>query len=44
MIVTGNRRIMGEYANGRLAKTMGWAPTGLMITAAGAYFSTGGGI
>jgi NRAMP (natural resistance-associated macrophage protein)-like metal ion transporter len=43
MIISGNRQIMSEkYANGKLAKTLGWATTGLMIAAAVALFSTGG--
>lgn len=43
MIVTGNRQIMGaKYVNGKLAKTIGWSTTGLMIVAAAALFSTGG--
>lgn len=43
MVITGNRQLMGvEYANGKLAKTLGWATTGLMIVAAVALFSTGG--
>jgi NRAMP (natural resistance-associated macrophage protein)-like metal ion transporter len=43
MIITGNRRMMGrKYVNGKLAKTLGWATTGLMIGAAVALFATGG--
>jgi NRAMP (natural resistance-associated macrophage protein)-like metal ion transporter len=43
MIITGNRQIMGaKYVNGKLAKSIGWATSGLMIAAAVALFSTGG--
>jgi Mn2+/Fe2+ NRAMP family transporter len=42
LIVSSNRRIMGEYANGKLAGTLGWATTVLMIAATVALFATGG--
>ena len=43
MVITGNRKIMGaKYVNGRLAKTIGWSTTGLMVAAAVALFATGG--
>jgi len=42
MLVSGNKRIMGEFVNRRLAKTLGWITTVLMIAAAVALFATGG--
>lgn len=36
MLISRDRRIMREYANGRLAASLGWATTGLMCLA-GAY-------
>ena len=36
MLISRDRRIMREYANGRLAAALGWATTGLMCLA-GAY-------
>lgn len=43
MVITGNRQMMGrKYVNGKLAKTLGWTTTGLMLAAAAALFSTGG--
>ena len=42
LIVSSSRRIMGEYANGKLAGTLGWATTVLMIAATVALFATGG--
>ena len=34
MLIAGNRKIMGEYRNRRLATTLGWATTALMTIAA----------
>jgi len=42
LIISSNRRIMGEYVNGKLAGTLGWATTLLMIAATVALFATGG--
>jgi NRAMP (natural resistance-associated macrophage protein)-like metal ion transporter len=43
MIFSGDKQIMGrDFVNGRLAKTLGWLTTALMIVAAGAMFATGG--
>jgi len=42
LIISSNRRIMGEYVNGKLAGTLGWATTVLMIAATVALFATGG--
>jgi Mn2+/Fe2+ NRAMP family transporter len=42
MLVSGSRRIMGDYANGRLAATIGWLTAGIMAAAAVALFATGG--
>jgi Mn2+/Fe2+ NRAMP family transporter len=42
MLVSGSRRIMGrEYANGLLAKTLGWLTTLAMAAAAVGLFATG---
>jgi Mn2+/Fe2+ NRAMP family transporter len=42
MLISGSHDQMGEYANGRAAKTLGWATTALMAVAAIAMFATGG--
>jgi NRAMP (natural resistance-associated macrophage protein)-like metal ion transporter len=42
MLVSGSRAIMGTYANGRLATTIGWATAAIMAAAAVALFATGG--
>lgn len=42
LIISSNRRIMGEYVNGKLAGALGWATTMLMIAATVALFTTGG--
>jgi len=42
MLVSGNRRIMGEYSNGRVATILGWLTTAIMAAAAVAMFATGG--
>jgi NRAMP (natural resistance-associated macrophage protein)-like metal ion transporter len=42
MFVSSNRTIMGEYVNGRMAKTLGWLTATLMAVAAVALFATGG--
>jgi NRAMP (natural resistance-associated macrophage protein)-like metal ion transporter len=34
MLISNNRSIMGEYVNGRLANTLGWAATAVMFAAA----------
>lgn len=33
MLVTGDRKLMGEYRNGRLARILGWATAGTMCIA-----------
>jgi Mn2+/Fe2+ NRAMP family transporter len=42
MLIAGSHRLMGDYANGRVAKVVGWATTALMAGAAIALFVTGG--
>lgn len=46
MLISNNKAIMGEYANGKLARMLGWATTALMTAAAITLFSFahGGGI
>lgn len=43
MIIANDDQIMGEYRNGRLAKTLGWLTVALMGAAAIATIITGGG-
>ncbi|MBV8671008.1 MAG: divalent metal cation transporter, partial [Candidatus Eremiobacteraeota bacterium] len=40
MLVSGNRRIMGERANGPLLATLGWLTTAAMLVAAAASLMT----
>jgi Mn2+/Fe2+ NRAMP family transporter len=42
MWVSGSRRVMGDYVNGRSAKILGWSTAALMAAAAIAMFATGG--
>ena len=42
MSISSNRRLMGDYVNGRAAKIVGWTTTAVMAGAAVALFSTGG--
>jgi NRAMP (natural resistance-associated macrophage protein)-like metal ion transporter len=42
MWVSSDRRIMGDYANGRVAKIIGWLTAAIMAVAAVALFATGG--
>jgi Mn2+/Fe2+ NRAMP family transporter len=42
MLISSNRKIMGENVNGALARSLGWATTVLMLLAAVALFATGG--
>jgi Mn2+/Fe2+ NRAMP family transporter len=42
MLVSSDRKIMGEHVNGRLARWLGWTTTVLMLIAAVALFATGG--
>jgi Mn2+/Fe2+ NRAMP family transporter len=42
MWVSSDRRIMGDYANGNLAKFIGWITAAIMAVAAIALFATGG--
>jgi Mn2+/Fe2+ NRAMP family transporter len=42
MLIAGSRRLMGNYVNGKLAKTVGWATVALMGVAAIALIASGG--
>ena len=42
MLIAGSRRLMGDYANGRVAKVVGWATAAIMAVAAIGLFVTGG--
>jgi NRAMP (natural resistance-associated macrophage protein)-like metal ion transporter len=42
MLVSSDRKIMGDNVNGALARSLGWATTFLMLLAAVALFATGG--
>ena len=42
MLISSDRKIMGENVNGALARWLGWATTALMLLAAVALFATGG--
>jgi NRAMP (natural resistance-associated macrophage protein)-like metal ion transporter len=42
MLISGNRRLMGSYVNGKAATAIGWATAALMAVAAVAMFATGG--
>lgn len=42
MRISSNRRLMGDYANGRLANLLGWFTALLMSAAAIALFASGG--
>jgi Mn2+/Fe2+ NRAMP family transporter len=42
MWVSGSRRLMGDYVNGKAAKILGWTTAVLMAVAAIALFATGG--
>ena len=42
MLVSSDRKIMGEHVNGRLAHWLGWTTTAVMLIAAVALFATGG--
>jgi NRAMP (natural resistance-associated macrophage protein)-like metal ion transporter len=44
MLISGDRRIMHEYRNGPVARTMGWLTMLLMGAAAVALIATGGGL
>jgi Mn2+/Fe2+ NRAMP family transporter len=46
MLISGDRRIMGDYVNGKVAKLLGWGTTVLMATAAIILFAFahGGGL
>jgi Mn2+/Fe2+ NRAMP family transporter len=43
MLISSDRKIMGKYANGRLARTVGWTTTALMSAAAITLFAFGHG-
>jgi Mn2+/Fe2+ NRAMP family transporter len=40
--LSSDRRLMGDYANGNLAKIVGWLTATIMAVAAIALFATGG--
>jgi NRAMP (natural resistance-associated macrophage protein)-like metal ion transporter len=42
MSVSSNKKLMGEYVNGKAAKVLGWSTATLMAVAAVALFATGG--
>ncbi|HEY5023645.1 MAG TPA: Nramp family divalent metal transporter [Acidimicrobiales bacterium] len=42
MWVSSDKRVMGDYVNGKAAKSLGWATAALMGAAAIALFATGG--
>ncbi len=42
MLVTDSREMMGNYVNGKAAKTMGWLTVAVMGVASVALFATGG--
>ncbi|HUY06554.1 MAG TPA: divalent metal cation transporter, partial [Acidimicrobiales bacterium] len=42
MFISSNEAIMGEYVNGKAAKSLGWLAAILMAVAAIALFATGG--
>jgi NRAMP (natural resistance-associated macrophage protein)-like metal ion transporter len=46
MLISNDKQIMGEYINGKLARTLGWATTALMTAAAVILFAFahGGGL
>jgi Mn2+/Fe2+ NRAMP family transporter len=46
MLIADDKRIMGEYANGKVARVLGWATTALMAAAAIVLFAFahGGGL
>jgi NRAMP (natural resistance-associated macrophage protein)-like metal ion transporter len=46
MLISNDKEIMGEYSNGKLARTLGWATTALMTVAAVILFAFahGGGL
>jgi len=45
MLISRDRKIMGEYRNGKLSATLGWATTAIMCVAGayGAWFTIAGG-
>jgi len=45
MLISRDRKIMGEYRNGKLAATMGWLTTVIMCIAGvyGIWYTIGGG-
>ena len=34
MLISGDKKIMGDYINGKLARILGWGTTALMTAAA----------
>ena len=39
MLISNDEKIMGDYTNGKLARTPGWATTALMTAAAVILFA-----
>jgi len=39
MLISNDKKIMGDYINGKLARTLGWATTALMTAAAVILFA-----
>ena len=46
MLISGDKKIIRDYTNGQLARTLGWATTALMTAAAIILFAFahGGGL
>ena len=46
MLISNDRSIMGDYTNGKLARTLGWGTTAIMTVAAIVLFAFahGGGL
>jgi Mn2+/Fe2+ NRAMP family transporter len=42
MLVSSDRKIMGEDVNGKAARVLGWTSTAVMAAGAIAFFVTGG--
>jgi Mn2+/Fe2+ NRAMP family transporter len=42
LLISNNRRLMGDYVNGHVANILGWFTCGLMTVASIALFATGG--
>jgi Mn2+/Fe2+ NRAMP family transporter len=42
MLISGNRRLMQGYVNGKVATVIGWLTVAIMAVAAVALFASGG--